>query len=86
MDILEGGFRHFNSLLLLPASTLVLGKVDPILTTVLSALEALDTGPSARIIVAVHRGLWELEKFYVIMLKAITNMGSFEAEPLSVID
>ena len=57
MESLEGGFRHLDSLLLLPTSTVVLGKGYPSLATVLSALEALDMGPSTRIIVAVHRGL-----------------------------
>ena len=57
MKSLEGGFCHLDSLLLLPVSTVVLGKGGPILTTVLSALEALDMGPSTRTIVAVHRGL-----------------------------
>ena len=57
MESPESGFRHFDSLLLLPASTLVLGKGDPSLTTILSAPEALDMGPSTKIIVAVHYGL-----------------------------
>ena len=57
MESLEGGFRHFNLLLLIPTSTIVLGKGDQSLTTVLSVLEALDMGPSNRNIVAIHRGL-----------------------------
>ena len=57
MENLERGFCHFDSLLMLPASTVGLGKGDPSLTTVLSAPEALDMGPSTKIIVAVHCGL-----------------------------
>ena len=57
MERLDSGFRHFDLLFLLPASTLVLGKGNSSLTNVMSEHEVLDMGPSTQIIVAIHCGL-----------------------------